>query len=127
MKNLKNTNTNNYKVKLHSYLLKHIDIDGNATKKLTALFLDFDRVANHKYNLHRLPNDQERLMDYLQGLPSISMLPYAYNEILEFAKYVHETNVLTEKEENAIIQNFYSHVAFHLIKLAKKFDVKTSY
>ena len=33
------------------------------------LLEEFDRVANHKHNLHRLPNDQERFSDYLCGLP----------------------------------------------------------
>ena len=30
---------------------------------------DFKRVANHPYNLKRLPNDTDRFLDYLQGLP----------------------------------------------------------
>ena len=33
------------------------------------LLSEFDRVANHKYNLKRIPNDQERFSDYLCGLP----------------------------------------------------------
>lgn len=30
---------------------------------------EFERVANHPYNLRRLPNTQERFSDYLMGLP----------------------------------------------------------
>jgi hypothetical protein len=30
---------------------------------------DFKRVANHKYNLQRFPNDVNRFSDYLQGGP----------------------------------------------------------
>ena len=33
------------------------------------LLSEFNRVANHKYNLQRFPNNQERFSDYLNGLP----------------------------------------------------------
>ena len=33
------------------------------------LVSEFKRVADHKYNLRRLPNHQDRFNDYLFGLP----------------------------------------------------------
>jgi len=30
---------------------------------------EFNRVANHEYNLKRLPNNQDRFSDYLCGIP----------------------------------------------------------
>ena len=33
------------------------------------LVKEFKRVADHKYNLQRIPNDQDRFSDYLCGLP----------------------------------------------------------
>jgi hypothetical protein len=33
------------------------------------LFLEFNRVANHENNKRRIPNDQDRFSDYLNGLP----------------------------------------------------------
>lgn len=33
------------------------------------LYSEFERVANHEYNLRRIPNNQLRFQDYLQGIP----------------------------------------------------------
>ena len=33
------------------------------------LYNEFDRVANHAYNKKRIPNEQKRFEDYLQGVP----------------------------------------------------------
>ena len=33
------------------------------------LYNEFDRVANHEYNKKRIPNEQKRFEDYLQGIP----------------------------------------------------------
>lgn len=33
------------------------------------LYSEFDRVANYKYNMVRIPNNQDRFSDYLLGLP----------------------------------------------------------
>jgi len=33
------------------------------------LWAEFERVANHPYNLRRIPDTQERFSDYLMGLP----------------------------------------------------------
>ena len=39
---------------------------GDAAKHLWSEFI---RVANHPYNLKRIPNEQDRFSDYLSGLP----------------------------------------------------------
>ena len=33
------------------------------------LYSEFDRVANHDYNKKRIPSEQKRFEDYLQGIP----------------------------------------------------------
>jgi hypothetical protein len=46
------------------------------------LYNEFVRVANHPYNLKRLPNEQKRFSDYLIGLPF--RFHFAYHEIKDF-------------------------------------------
>lgn len=39
---------------------------GDACKRLSD---EFERVAGYEHNLKRIPNNQDRFSDYLQGLP----------------------------------------------------------
>ncbi len=46
------------------------------------LYNEFDRVANHPYNLKRIPIDQDRFSDYLCGLPF--HFHYYSGDVMEF-------------------------------------------
>ena len=67
---------NNKKVKeqIKQHILDCVyDVNGNGyntfDEAANRLISEFKRVANHKYNLHMLPNNQDRFSDYLMGLP----------------------------------------------------------
>ena len=70
---MKNTNSKEYKEKFFEYILECIEIpDANratSKDKIDFLFSEFERVANHPYNLKKFPNEQDRLSDYLMNLP----------------------------------------------------------
>jgi len=76
MKNLKANRTNSKIVKnlVKQYILETV-YDDNENMFLSFkdaanhLNNEFKRVANHPYNLQRYPNDVNRFLDYLQGLP----------------------------------------------------------
>jgi hypothetical protein len=46
------------------------------------IYSEFVRVANYPANLHNIPNEQERFIDYLNGLP-FNFLFY-YSDVREF-------------------------------------------
>jgi hypothetical protein len=48
----------------------------------THMYSEFDRVANYEHNIKRIPNDQKRFSDYLNGLP-FNFLFY-YSDVKDF-------------------------------------------
>jgi len=124
MTKLLRTNTNEYRTNVYKYIDSIIDFEhlptANRAQKMHSLLAEFERVANYKYNLIKLPNTQERLADYLQGLPI--GIDYANYKILEVAKKLHNVTELTEKQEDMIINNWFSHIAFMILQLNNKIN-----
>jgi hypothetical protein len=115
------TNTNDYKNRMKSYLLDSIeDVDNTAEmtprEKIDFFFEDYTRQYDYPQNQRRYPNNQERLSQFLQGLPSSICLPFDYCEIIKLAAKLHGCEIPKSKESN-IINNYWSHMAFHLMRL----------
>ena len=113
------TNTKKYQENFKNYFLEVIksqdlpeDIKTDK-EKVNFIFDRFNSEYNHANNIRRQPNFQMRFAEWLQGL-AIN-LPYNYNDILELAKKLLETDQL--KNENRIINNYWSFMAFQIIKL----------
>ena len=132
MATLLNTNTKIYRERIQEYLLGSLDFDSydeysgkelSDLEKVSAFFDEFDRVTNFPNNRHRHPREVDRLADFLQGLPSYIDIPFSYHHILELAKQLHEVDSLSENQENRIINNYWLHMASHLLKLRKKYEV----
>ncbi len=118
---MKSTNTNEYKEAIEQYILSCITSEDveltTRQEKLDYLFSEFNRVSYYPHNLHRFPNDQDRLANYLQGLPF--SFEYTNYEILKLAERLHECT-LTEKQEKTILRNYWSHIALHLLRMKSK-------
>ena len=113
------TNTKKYQENFKKYFLEVIkgedlpeDIKTDK-EKVNFIFERFNSEYNHANNIRRTPNFQMRFAEWLQGL-AIN-LPYNYNDILELAKKLLETDQL--KNENRIINNYWSFMAYQIIKL----------
>ena len=113
------TNTKKYQENFKNYILSVID-SGDLPKdiktdkeKVNFIFERFNSEYNYANNIRRTPNFQLRFAEWLQGL-AIN-LPYNYNDIIELAKKLQETDKL--KNENRIINNYWSFMAFQIIKL----------
>ena len=113
------TNTKKYQENFKTYFLEVIksqdlpeDIKTDK-EKVNFIFDRFNSEYNHANNIRRQPNFQMRFAEWLQGL-AIN-LPYNYNDILELAKKLLETDQL--KNENRIIKNYWSFMAYQIIKL----------
>lgn len=118
------TNSKKYLNNIQNYILDSIDGEGydikTETEKLQFLFDCFEVEFNYKNNKLRYPNFQNRFANWLQGLPSSISIPHQYNKILELSKNLLEVDTLSEKLEDQIIKNYWSFMAYHIIKLKNK-------
>lgn len=118
------TNTKEYDERMYKYIMDSIDFDHLPTdtdkEKMHSLLSEFERVANYPYNFQRLPNIQERLADYLQGLPI--GLEYDNYNILELAKKLHDVKELTEAQEDNILASYWMHIAFKILSINNKLE-----
>ncbi len=120
------TNSKKYLNNIQNYILDSIDgieydiKTETPTEKLDFLFDCFEVEFNYKNNQLRYPNLQDRFANWLQGLPSAINIPHQYNKILELSKKLLEVDTLSEKQENEIIKNYWSFMAFHIIKLKNR-------
>ena len=77
---MKSLNNPTPKLKLIIFLLDSIEIEENENatdkEKINYFFDCYDREFNHDYNKRYYPNEQERLKNYLQGLPSFINTPW---------------------------------------------------
>ena len=120
------TTSKKYLNNIQTYILDSIDGEGydikteTPTEKLEFLFDCFEVEFNYKNNKLRYPNFQDRFANWLQGLPSAIDLPYQNYKILELSKNLLEVENLGEELENKIIDNYWSFMAFYIIKLKNK-------
>ena len=120
------TNSKKYLNNIQTYILDSIDgteydiKTETPTEKLEFLFDCFEVEFNYKNNKLRYPNLQDRFANWLQGLPSAIDLPYQEFKILQLSKILFEVYTLTEKQKETIINNYWSFMAFHIIKLKNK-------
>ncbi len=120
------TNSKKYLNNIQNYILDSIDgteydiKTETPTEKLDFLFDCFEVEFNYKNNQLRYPNLQDRFANWLQGLPSAINIPHQYNKILELSKNLLEVENLGEELENEIIKNYWSFMAFHIIKLKNR-------
>jgi len=88
----------------------------------TEIFRRFNAEACYPDNLKRIPNNQARFADWLQGIP----VNIAFNnyEILQLAK---SWNSLpehpTERQEDKILENYWLFMAVNFAKFARRAGV----
>ena len=116
----------------NTYLLDSIDFDGfdfvaptNNKEKLLKFFEVFNTEVG--YNIARI-GEFNALTEYLQGLPSCINIVFTNYDILELAKkYGSLSKNSTDKEDQKILDNYFSFMANNLIKLKNKYSDLTSF
>lgn len=120
---MKNTNTKAFRATVHAYLAQSIlDYTGEDTESARAAYIwqRFDSEYNYSDNVRRYPSLQERVAQWLQGLPL--NIAYTYCDIIALAEQWHECK-LTEKQADAVIERYFSFMAFRLIQLWEKHGI----
>ena len=119
------TNTKQYRNNVYKFLLNAIefeelgDVELSDREKIDYFFSEFESQANYEYNLKRLPNNQERLADWIGGLPSCIDIPFANYDVLQLVESLHECEIPDNKKD-IILSNYFNHLAYMLISLKDK-------
>jgi hypothetical protein len=119
------TNSKKYQENFKNYILSVIDSEDLPSdtmtdkEKINFLMTRFVNEYCYEYNLKRYKNDYTKIMaEWLGGL-AIN-IPYTYNDILNLSKQLLETDKL--KNENKIIENYFSFMAKQIIRLTQKLN-----
>ena len=121
-----------YKVngKQFAYVLDSINVtdgDGNtienaSDKDRVQFFFDtFDEEYNYPYNRKIYPSLQDRITQYLKGLPSCINIAFSYYDIAEIGKMWGYCQ--TERKEYEFKINWFNRIAFRLIQLKAYFNL----
>lgn len=125
-KNIRNYSRNGNQF---AYVLDAIcvhDYDGNeleATDKerVKYFFEKFECEFNYAYNKRIYPNMQDRIAQYLQGLPPCISVAFTYADISNIGKSWGYCQ--TERKEAQFIENWFSVIALRLIQLKRYFEL----
>lgn len=110
------TNSNAYRDKIRPYILGAVydytgpDTDADRARHIWARFLS---EYNYPDNRRRTPNLQARVAEWLSGLPL--NIAYTNADILALAEEWHGETVEGDRADR-IVENWFSHAAFHLLK-----------
>lgn len=74
----------------------------------------FDEEANYLYNLQLYPNEQERLTNWIAGLPLA--IDYTNTDIVKAYKRLHETDEIDDRLASKVVEGWFSHIALFLIR-----------
>ena len=112
------TNSKEVREKVRQHILDSVydeneeefDTFSQASKELAK---DFKRVADYPYNLQKIPNDQDRFKDYLQGIPF-----YFEFENYKLEKFLNGLGINPENKEydSEQMYNLYSYLIWREIK-----------
>lgn len=97
-----------------------VESDRDALK----LFFDsFNTQYNYEDNKRRIPNLQERIAEWLQGLPDTCAIDYRYGDMVELGI---KWGVLKEREgrkAEKFISNFYKMIALRALQAGEKLGI----
>jgi len=130
MTKLLKTNTKKYLSNIQAAILEAVnfedlgDIELNNRQKIEYLMADFKACANYPNNKKRIPNEQNRLADWLQGLPNCLNIPFTNYDILNFMAKMHEVTAIPEQKEDVIINGYFGHIAFNILKMYRTLNQK---
>jgi hypothetical protein len=126
------TNTNEFKAIISAHLFECLNDMDNELKTRQEVakysFSRFNTEHNHDFNKKSFPNLQNRVADYLKGLPF--QLEFENYKIIELAKKWDQLpENATDKQEDKILNNYWNFIAFHVIKFwdANGMDISKLY
>lgn len=119
------TNSKAFIEKAEQYLLDCINYEGTVAEKLQHVRDRFESEYNYPENKLYYPNTQVRLAQWFMGLPSAINIDYENYRIIELAKEWGSLSFdATERQLLAVLDNWFNLMAFRLIRLSEKHNVR---
>ena len=126
---LQNTNTNAFKTRVYRYLLDSgydVETESMDDAQIAQFMFDkFNNEYNHPANLKRYPNEQDRLAQFLAGLPF--NIAYSDTDIVETAEKLHEVPAGSimdnDKLRQKIIEAWFTFMAFKMLQMFTHYKV----
>lgn len=101
------------------------NIEIMSDKEALELFLKyFNEEFNYSYNKKRYPILQNRIEQYLRGLPSVCSVTYSDYNIKQIGKSWGFCQ--SEKKADQFVENWWSILAYRILQIANKFDISLS-
>jgi len=105
---------------------KYYGVDTTTDGDRVKFVLDtFSSEYSNEYNRKRWPNDQDRITQWLRGVPSVINISVDYDDI---ANWLIVWGVLpenyTEKQYYKHVNNWFSVIAYRLLQLDSKLNKK---
>lgn len=105
----------------YAYVLDAIDFEGSDKEKV-AYFLDcFNNEYNYDYNKRCYPNLQERIAEYIKGLPSCIGIAFSDYEIAQIGKSWGYCK--TDKQAAKFVDNWFANIAYRLLQLKEYYNI----
>lgn len=115
------TNSNAYKAKVYAYFCESTyGFEGNEAECAAHIWNRFNSQYNYSDNRDRIPNLQERVAEWLSGLPL--NIAHCRSDILEIAELWSETSY-TDKQAERVIDNWFGFMALNLIGLWERHGI----
>ena len=126
---MKKLSTKELNQKAYKYLLDAIDSQGydvsteTDKEKLQFLYNTFTKEYCFPNNLKYYGSVYKTFENWLMGLPSCFNIEFMNYEILNLYKSWYNLDVLTEKQENKILDNYWNFITVKTFQLFKKFKI----
>ena len=122
--------TNNSKHPVYQYIIDAIDAEGYEVKaetvqeRLQFIANCFTSEYCHPYEVQRTPNVQQRMADWLAGLPSSITIDFEYYRIIEIAKqWGSIPQDADDRQGDKILNNWFLFIAGKILQLMRKHKV----
>ena len=87
---------------------------------LKFFFDNFNEEFNYQYNKRYYPNLQQRIEQYLKGVPSCCSIDFANYDILQLGIKWGVLSSTDDKKASKFVANFFSVLALRIIQAAQK-------
>lgn len=111
----------------YSYILDSVysdivDVDSLSDKeKVELVFETFNLEYNYEYNRRCIPNLQDRIAEYLKGLPTVLVVAFSDYNIVEIGKSWGYCK--SDKQAAKFAYEWFGFIAYRLIKLARYYNI----
>lgn len=103
------------------YILDAINLEGTDLEKVSYFFDSFNAERNSAYDKRCYPNLQDRIAEYLKGLPSCIGIAFSDYDIEQIGKSWGYCK--TDKQVAKFVDNWFDTIAFRLIQLKKYYNI----